>query len=345
MDSSPSSSHDSGAEPVGETTNINGASFQIVGAPLPPIVTQPTQATQPQPIHTPLPPPIDTPRVATSNHEQPIPPSSFAASSVNTNLDAILPDRRSRRIANFATERESQLQSIRRVIDNDRRRRVVVGDDAVLDDGDDCVSIQQSTSNSDEEDDVENFNSLNEQYAPPSDKEHPTPDFCEDAIRSMMIEGLGVPTPRDCQIRDIFLLSFLKVPFMYLIRKCGEGKSLVSIGAATILRGFSVVLVPLHGLGSDQVSKSKFPKAGVHAYHVDEFRDADYPKLMERLQSYSPDDESTIICYISPQQLKKGSGWYLLLMNLAQKGYISLITVDEVHATVENHDSFRTETY
>ena len=123
MDLSPSSSHDGAVKPVDAKTNID-ASSEDDAAPLPPIVTQPTQSTQPQPIHTPLPPPTDTPRAASSNHEQPIPPSSFASSSVNTNLDAILTNRRSRRIANFAAKRESQLHSLCRVIGNDRLRRL-----------------------------------------------------------------------------------------------------------------------------------------------------------------------------------------------------------------------------
>jgi len=44
---------------------------------------------------------------------------------------------------------------------------------------------------------------------------------------------------------------------MYLVHKCGEGKSLVLLGTATMLRGVFVCMVPLIGLGSDQVSKTK----------------------------------------------------------------------------------------
>lgn len=44
---------------------------------------------------------------------------------------------------------------------------------------------------------------------------------------------------------------------MYLIQKTGEGKSLVLIGTATVLRGVTVCLVPLRGLGSSHASTSK----------------------------------------------------------------------------------------
>ena len=348
MRSSVSSAPDGSVEHATASDSIDGgASFQFVDAPPPPIVTQISQATQPNPytqsqqIDTQLlPPPLNTPRAAVSHFNTSIPHSSHTASTVNTDLNAILPVRHSRRIAHATAERDARLQSIRRVINDDKQRRSSLGSDV----GHNVSAQSTPPSATDGDGNCDpTFEELNEKYIPPLDKEYPTPDFCHDAIQAMLVEGFGVSEPREYQIRDIFLLSFLKIRFMYLIRKCGEGKSLVSLGAAAILRGFCIVLVPLHGLGSDQVSKSKRPEAGVHAYHVDEFRDADYPQLRERLRSYTPDDDTSIICYISPQQLKPGSNWYALLMNLAQKGYISMFTVDEVHATVENHDSFRPE--
>ena len=81
----------------------------------------------------------------------------------------------------------------------------------------------------------------------------------------------------------------------------------------------------------------------MESYHVDEFRDEDYNKLMEQLESYSPSVKSSIIIFISPQQLKSSSRCYKLFINLAKKGYISAFYVEEAHATVENYDSFRPE--
>ena len=120
----------------------------------------------------------------------------------------------------------------------------------------------------------------------------------------MLKDVWGIQSPRDYQIDAIFFLVFLKIGMMYLIRKMGEGKSLVLLGMATALRGITITMVQLLGLGSDQVSRLKRLDCRVELYHADEFSDKDYNKLMERLESYSPSDKSSIIIFISPQQLK-----------------------------------------
>ena len=43
---------------------------------------------------------------------------------------------------------------------------------------------------------------------------------------------------------------------IYLIRKTGEGKSLVITTTVALLCGVTIVMVPLLGLGSDQVNKA-----------------------------------------------------------------------------------------
>ena len=115
------------------------------------------------------------------------------------------------------------------------------------------------------------------------------------------------------------------------------------LGMATLLRGITISMVPLIGLGSDQVSKSRRPDHRVEAWHFDEFKGANFHRLRRRMQQYTPNEKSSIIIYISPQQLKCDSQWFPLLRNLAKQGYISSICIDEVHATVENSISFRPE--
>ena len=159
----------------------------------------------------------------------------------------------------------------------------------------------------------------------------------------MLRDVWGVQHPREYQIRMIFHLVYRKVPLTYLIRKCGEGKSLVMLGMATLLRGITINMVPLIGLGSDQVSKSRRPENRIEAWHFDEFKGSNFHLLRRRMQRYTPDEKSSIIIYISPQQLKSDSPWHPLLLDLAKRGYISSIVIDEVHATVENSDSFRPE--
>ena len=115
----------------------------------------------------------------------------------------------------------------------------------------------------------------------------PTPPRFEQIIRKLLAKELGVEHPRQFQIDAIFHLVFRKVGMMYLICKTGEGKSLVMMGTAVALRGVTVVMGPLQGLGTDQANKSKRIERGIESYHADEFRDADRAKLDLRLRSFS----------------------------------------------------------
>ena len=131
---------------------------------------------------------------------------------------------------------------------------------------------------------------------------------------------------------------------MYLIRKTGEGKSLVIMGLALALDGIIVAMGPLHGLGTDQANKSKRPNSGLEAYHVDEFREGDYKKLVHRLTILKRSHHRRIVLYISPQALrKKNTQWHPLLRRLAIDGLIKRFVIDKVHTAVEYSDSFRPE--
>jgi len=171
-----------------------------------------------------------------------------------------------------------------------------------------------------------------------------TPPRIYEAIADMIRTGLGFQTPREYQVDTIFHLAFRKVKLMYLIRKTGEGKSLVILGLALALSGIVVAMGPLHGLGTDQANKSKRPFAGLEAYHVDEFRDEDYDKLVHRLSLLDSSQHRRIVLYISPQALRdSNSKWNPILRQLAKDGLIKAFVVDEVHTAVEYSDSFRPE--
>ena len=68
----------------------------------------------------------------------------------------------------------------------------------------------------------------------------PREEFRE-TIREMLSNDLGFDNPGAYQADAIFLV-YRQIKFMYLIRKTGEGKSLVLQGMATALRGITVVL-------------------------------------------------------------------------------------------------------
>ena len=172
----------------------------------------------------------------------------------------------------------------------------------------------------------------------------PTPPTIAAEITRMIRNGLGFPSPRKYQVDALFHLAFRKIRLMYLIRKTGEGKSLVIMGLALALDGIIVAMGPLHGLGTDQANKSKRPNSGLEAYHVDEFRDGDYNKLVHRLTILKRSHHRRIVLYISPQSLReKNTKWHPLLRRLAIDGHIKGFVVDEVHTAVEYSDSFRPE--
>ena len=101
----------------------------------------------------------------------------------------------------------------------------------------------------------------------------PTPPEISSSIKDFLAGGHGISSPRQYQVDTIFHIAFRKPTFTYLIRQPGEGKSLCLYGAASLLKGIIVCLVPLIGLGSDQVAKTERAAIGLEAYHADEMRD------------------------------------------------------------------------
>jgi superfamily II DNA helicase RecQ len=97
------------------------------------------------------------------------------------------------------------------------------------------------------------------EYIPPSYSDYPpepsVPAEQYNAILLMLSAVWKIENPREYQIKAIFYLVFLRIRMLYLIRKTGEGKSLVLLGAATMLCGVTICLVPLLGLGSSQASR------------------------------------------------------------------------------------------
>ena len=180
-------------------------------------------------------------------------------------------------------------------------------------------------------------------YSPvTSDDLPPTPSKYAANIITMLRHVWGVAEPRPYQVDMIFHLVFRKV-FLVLVRKCGEGKSLVMLGMATMLKGITVVMVPLIGLGSDQANKSKRIAKRVYAYHCDEFRGDDLDQLQRLLLSYHPSKKRAIILFISPQQMCHGTPWSKFLFSIGGMGFLSAICVDEAHACVEQSETFRPE--
>ena len=115
---------------------------------------------------------------------------------------------------------------------------------------------------------------------------------------------------------------------------------------ALLRNGVAIILVPLHGLGSDQVEKANLPSSGVEAYYVSEHKNADASALRKRLHSYSLDEaeEVTIILFVSPSSLSHESPWFInVFSTLARRDLISIFCIDEAHSLEQAGRSFRTE--
>jgi superfamily II DNA helicase RecQ len=93
----------------------------------------------------------------------------------------------------------------------------------------------------------------------------------------------------------------------------GEGKSAVVLTSAALLRGVTLVVVPLLGLGSDQVSKAQRPDFRVESYHLDKNRSKDQFAIQRRLLSVAHQHAQSIILFAWLQSLREGSSWAPLL--------------------------------
>ena len=164
-------------------------------------------------------------------------------------------------------------------------------------------------------------------------------------IITSAMAALGINTPRPFQLEAIHSLLFTDDRFLYLARKTGEGKYAVPQTVALLQRGIVLILVPLIGLGSDQVSKAENEENRIEAYHIDEHRYDDLTLLRNRLDGMTIDDveNTTILLFCSPQSMQKSSRWYPMLKQLKNNGFISFVCIDEAHCVAINGRSFRPE--
>eukprot|EP00956_Cyclotella_meneghiniana_P015563 scaffold23905_cov26-Cyclotella_meneghiniana.AAC.2 len=89
-------------------------------------------------------------------------------------------------------------------------------------------------------------------------------------IKDAIKDVYGFDNPGPFQIKAINHLAFNDDSSLVLIRRTADGKSLVPLTVSVLRGGVTLVLVPLHGLGSDQVDKATVPEHGIEAYYVNE---------------------------------------------------------------------------
>ena len=164
-------------------------------------------------------------------------------------------------------------------------------------------------------------------------------------IRKAMLDDWGIQFPHEWQIRAIADIVFSRDTTTFLIAKTGSGKSAVPLTVGSLLTGVTLTMVPLVGLGSDQVNKCSNPDNFIEGYHLDEHRGSDSGLLRKRLLSLGEyeADNVAIFIYASPQSIDVGRDWHRTLMTLSSRNLIRLIVVDEAHSVAQDGRDFRPE--
>jgi superfamily II DNA helicase RecQ len=151
----------------------------------------------------------------------------------------------------------------------------------------------------------------------------------------------GIASPKEFQlVAAVARIVFQAKTCLYLIQKTGEGKLAVVLTSATLLQGITLVVVPLLGLGCDQVAKAQRGRYKVEAYHLDKNRGEDQLAIQTRLLSITQQNAQSIILFASPQSLKEQSSWAPLLKRLCQMELFTLLVCDEAHTIPLNGCSF-----
>ena len=96
-----------------------------------------------------------------------------------------------------------------------------------------------------------------------------------DIINSAIADVFAIGTPCPWKIEVIHHSLFKDDDLLFVSCRTPDGKSLLPLSVATFKRRVTIVLVPLIGLGSDQVQKSSYYDHNFEAYHLDEHKGQD----------------------------------------------------------------------
>jgi superfamily II DNA helicase RecQ len=148
-------------------------------------------------------------------------------------------------------------------------------------------------------------------------------------INSMLKEVWGVDSPHSWQTEAVHELAFGDEVCLLLVRKTGDGKTNVLLGAATLLGGVSLCVVPLLGLGVDQEARVESSTGElVRSFHLDELRGEAKCKVVELLSDFPK--RARVVLFASPQSLEPGKGWRSVVSSLIDQRALKLVAIDEV---------------
>ncbi len=110
----------------------------------------------------------------------------------------------------------------------------------------------------------------------------------------------------------------------------------------SLLTRVTLTMVPLVGLGSDQVNKCCNKDNFIKGYHLDEHRGRNAKILKIRQLSLNEEEANyvSIFLYVSLQSLQVGSPWYRILTTLVLNNLICLMVADEAHTVAQDGREF-----
>jgi hypothetical protein len=121
-------------------------------------------------------------------------------------------------------------------------------------------------------------------------------------IRLSLLDNRGILYPHKIQICAIHDIAFHCDQIIHLIAKTGSGKLAVPLTVGSLQTGVTVRMVPLVGLGSNQVKNGCNEDNLIKAYHLEKHRGNDGKALRDWLQFLSDDeaDHVSIFCMLLP---------------------------------------------
>ena len=177
---------------------------------------------------------------------------------------------------------------------------------------------------------------------PPLVKIADIPTRIQELLRAAILQTFGIATPRPFQIEAINHCTFEDDTYISINRGTADGKSLVPQTLTITRRGVALIMVPLVGLGTDQVEKAQLVDHGIESYHIDEHKKHDEQRLMRRLLSATADELKycRIMAFVGPGTLLNPK-WGRIWETLARRGFISYFCIDEAHEVEQSGRSFR----
>ncbi|EJK56323.1 hypothetical protein THAOC_23821 [Thalassiosira oceanica] len=167
-------------------------------------------------------------------------------------------------------------------------------------------------------------------HSMPGDGSVPSDLDPEEVTRYVLEELLPMGTPHEYQVEAISSIVFDRQNLV-LIRRTGEGKSVVPLAVTAMRRKVTIVLVSLIGLGSDQATKNFLEGERVEAIHLDENKSQlDFDRVNKRIDKMIQDKNNGImkegiIMYVSPMKLESNAQWQQMFVKLAQNDLIIFV--------------------